>query len=76
MTYIIPRPHRCPKCDYECTYGPHDSFGAPVLNDGPVCPQCYANFLRDHCGVMIDKRDKAPPERGSLPGAAIQSTYS
>lgn len=75
MSYRYPREHRCSKCDFECKYGPDDPFPAPILSEGPVCPQCYANFLRDHCGVMVDKKDAASPERGSLPGAATRNFY-
>lgn len=75
MVYLIPQDYHCPKCGYECKYGEHDPFQAPILAEGPVCPQCYANFLRDHCGVMVNKRDAAPPERGALPGAFVQNGY-
>jgi hypothetical protein len=71
--YLIPQKHRCPKCGFECSYGPHDPFPAPVLSEGPVCPQCYANFLRQHCGVM--QRGDAPDKEG-LPGAVVQSYFS
>ena len=74
--YFPKRPHQCPRCGFECDYGPHDPFSAPVLSEGPVCPQCFANFLRDHCGVMQNKQDKAPPERGTLPGVIFQPPHS
>lgn len=72
--YLVPQPYRCPKCGFESNYGPHDPFGAPVLSEGPVCPQCYANFLRKYCGVM------APEKVGFTsgekePGANVQNTY-
>lgn len=55
--YIYPQPHKCPKCGYASNYGPHDDFAAPVLIEGPICPNCYAIFLRANCGVMAPQAD-------------------
>lgn len=52
--YILPQPYRCPKCDHQQNYSPHDPHAAPVLSDGsPTCPKCFDRFLRENVGVMV-----------------------
>lgn len=74
--YLMRLKYICPKCSFETLYGPHDPFDAPVLSEGPICPRCYANFLREHCGVMVNQGPKGnyykEPEK--LPGTTIQNT--
>lgn len=72
--YLMPQPFQCEKCGFECNYGEHDPFGAPVLSEGPICPKCYADFLRAHCGVMRYTHSKSGPQE-KLPGAHIQSRF-
>jgi hypothetical protein len=76
--YQIPLEHVCPKCGFEAKYGPHDPFPAPVLSEGPICPKCYADFLRQHCGVMRYEGPTGPGYKGpeKLPGASIKNSYS
>lgn len=60
MSYVIPQPYTCPKCNSEHMYSPHNSFPAPVLRgedgiDKPICPNCYAKFLQDTFPTLVRK---------------------
>lgn len=75
--YLTPRQYRCQKCGFECQYGEHAPFPAPILSEGPVCPKCYADFLREHCGVMASvEKFPAAPTLEKLPGASVRNFYS
>lgn len=50
--YIVPQLYKCPKCGYECQYGPHDKHPAPIVGADPVCPKCWALFLHANVGLM------------------------
>jgi predicted RNA-binding Zn-ribbon protein involved in translation (DUF1610 family) len=49
--YFLPMPMRCPKCGHTGNYSIHATPG-PVLDDSVICPECYKDMIREHCGVM------------------------
>ena len=59
--YRVPQPHKCPACGYECQYGQDDPHPGPVLNDGPTCPRCWANFVRSVAPAMENLSFPSPP---------------
>jgi hypothetical protein len=76
--YVYPQEVKCPRCEFTCTYGPSDPFHAPILSEGPICPKCYADFLRQHLPVMEHTDTRAPrvADREKRPGAGIRNFYS
>lgn len=51
--YFIPQKHVCPKCSFEMEYSEHHHpYGTPVITDGPICPKCYGQWLKDNFPVM------------------------
>jgi DNA-directed RNA polymerase subunit RPC12/RpoP len=63
MTYQLPNPYKCVKCDHEFEYSPHHTHPAPVLSKQietdrgiwnqhmPVCPRCWGDFLLKNIGI-------------------------
>lgn len=58
--YIMPQKYVCPK-GHEFMWSPHDQQEAPYIkgtNDGPVCPTCYNEWLRN----TFQPSQPAPPK--------------
>ena len=46
MTYLMPQPYKCIKCEHEFMFSPNDHNRAPFTSQNkPVCPQCWDAFL-------------------------------
>ena len=64
MSYIVPQPYKCVKCDYEFVFSPHHTHAAPVLSiderNVPMCPVCYAKFLMAHVGLSFSTSKYRP----------------
>lgn len=60
--YVLPRPYKCPQCGHECQFSPQCGHGAPVLNDGPICPKCWGEFVLSVAPVM----KRVPRKRGAM----------
>jgi DNA-directed RNA polymerase subunit RPC12/RpoP len=46
MTYLMPQPYKCIKCEYEFTFSPHNQHPAPTTYEqDPVCPKCWHEFI-------------------------------
>lgn len=70
--YLTPQPYKCDRCAHEFQWSPHDHHPAPVIDDEPLCPVCYANFLRAHVGIgkcTVDwgANARAPKPEGDAP---------
>jgi len=52
IMYILPRRFKCDQCEHEQKYSPHHDHGAPVFDEGPICPKCFESFVRTNCGLM------------------------
>jgi hypothetical protein len=51
MTYTLPQPYKCVKCDHEFMFSPHIPHPAPTsLAGDPVCPRCWDKFLAESVG--------------------------
>ncbi len=58
--------HQCPRCGHEEPFTPDEWRGGftivqPDGSERPICPHCFALFLRDHCGVMQPVKLRQPP---------------
>lgn len=63
MTYFIPQPYKCIKCEHEFKFSQSDGHPAPVLGESyetdrgtvqryrPVCTNCWAKFLQENIGL-------------------------
>jgi len=49
--YYLPQPMQCPKCGHRGQYSIHETTG-PVLGGDVICPKCFDELIRAHCGVM------------------------
>ena len=60
MTFHVPQPYICSRCQHEFQWSQDLSHSAPVFAEGPGCPKCYGAFLREHIGIgtMIPFADR------------------
>lgn len=42
--YLIPQPHKCPKCGHKQGYS-EDCLSVPPIAL-PICPKCYIEWVR------------------------------
>ena len=60
MGYILPAKHRCDYCGFEMFYTrdqmyvglPLAAAAEPGTPPDPVCPKCWSEFIRKHCGIL------------------------
>lgn len=52
MVYILPREVICPKCGHSIKYTPSVPCSVPIVDDMPVCPRCWREFIARHVPVM------------------------
>jgi len=72
MSYQLPSPYKCIKCDHEFQYSPDNGHPAPVLKREvetdrgtwnqhmPVCPKCWGAFLQEHVGLGFNTQKWRP----------------
>ena len=72
MTYQIPSPYKCVKCEHEFEYTPDRMHPAPVLSKNietdrgiwnqhmPVCPKCWSEFLMKNLGLGFNTKKWRP----------------
>ena len=72
MTYQLPSPYKCVKCDHEFQYSSSHSHSGPVFareletergtftQHMPTCPKCWAEFIMANVGLGFSTQKWKP----------------
>jgi hypothetical protein len=78
MVYRVPTPHVCTKCGFEVNYSAeHWQYNVPILDDGPICPRCYGEWMMKTFPIMVLKshQEKLKEQKDELTQMESESEF-